>query len=214
MGKRSIKPGAMLAPVPAVLVSCEYEGVRNLITIAWTGIVNSDPPMTYISVMKKRFSHDLIQKSGCFVINLNTEAITRQVDFCGVRSGRDVDKFAACGFTALPADAVSAPLVAESPVNLECRVVEVREYPSHDMFVAEIVGVHVDEELFEEDGRIAMEKAGLTAYANGAYYTLRQRQMGRFGYSVMKPKTKKRLNREANEKRRAQKALAGRKAKR
>ncbi|MGN8763563.1 flavin reductase family protein [Hornefia butyriciproducens] len=194
--KVTMKPGTMLNPVPVVLVSCAADGKQNLITIAWTGIVNSEPPMTYISVRKSRYSHELIRRSGEFVINLATESIAEKVDFCGVRSGRDVDKFAECGFTPVPSDQVSAPLVAESPVNLECVVRDVIEYPSHDMFVAEIVCVHGNKNLFGETGRFCLEEAGLIAYSHGEYFGLKPRPLGRFGYSVMKPKTCRRIRRE------------------
>lgn len=203
MKKRSMKPGTMLAPTPAVLVSCrDAQGNDNLITIAWTGIINSDPPITYISVRKSRYSHHIISESGEFVINLTNEQIAKEVDFCGVRSGRDMDKFQTCGFTRQEAEIVSAPLVCESPVNLECVVKEVREYPTHDMFIAEIVRVHADETLFNEDGRLCLDKASLVAYSHGEYFGLKRRPLGRFGWSVMKPKTKKRLAREARAKRR------------
>ena len=203
MTKRSMKPGTMLAPTPAVLVSCrDTQGNDNLITIAWTGIINSDPPITYISVRKSRYSHHIISESGEFVINLTNEQIAKEVDFCGVRSGRDMDKFQTCGFTRQEAEIVSAPLVCESPVNLECVVKEVREYPTHDMFIAEIVRVHADETLFNEDGRLCLDKASLVAYSHGEYFGLKRRPLGRFGWSVMKPKTKKRLAREARAKRR------------
>ena len=203
MTKRSMKPGTMLAPTPAVLVSCrDAQGNDNLITIAWTGIINSDPPITYISVRKSRYSHHIISESGEFVINLTNDQIAKEVDFCGVRSGRDMDKFQTCGFTRQEAEIVSAPLVCESPVNLECVVKEVREYPTHDMFIAEIVRVHADETLFNEDGRLCLDKASLVAYSHGEYFGLKRRPLGRFGWSVMKPKTKKRLAREARAKRR------------
>ena len=203
MTKRSMKPGTMLAPTPAVLVSCrDTQGNDNLITIAWTGIINSDPPITYISVRKSRYSHHIISESGEFVINLTNEQIAKEGDFCGVRSGRDMDKFQTCGFTRQEAEIVSAPLVCESPVNLECVVKEVREYPTHDMFIAEIVRVHADETLFNEDGRLCLDKASLVAYSHGEYFGLKRRPLGRFGWSVMKPKTKKRLAREARAKRR------------
>ena len=193
MTKRVFKPGTMLNPVPAVMVSCGNGSRHNIITIAWTGIINSDPPMTYISVKKERYSHDLIKKSGEFVINLTTEKLAFATDYCGVRSGRDVDKFTEQKLTPAESKVVGCPSIAESPVNLECRVTEIKELPSHDMFMAEIVSVSVDEELIDEKGRICMEQAGLIAYNHGHYYKLRHQETGRFGYSVMKPKTRKRL---------------------
>lgn len=202
MAKRSMKGGTMLNPVPAVMVSCGNFDDANIITIAWTGIVNSNPPMTYVSVKKERFSHDIIEKNKEFVINLTTEEIAEATDFCGVRSGRDVDKFAKLSLTKEPAELVSCPMIKESPVNLECKVVEMHEYPSHDMFVAEIVRVHADDSLYDESDRLCLDKAGLVSYSHGEYFGLKRRPLGRFGFSVMKPKTKKRLNREAAQKRR------------
>lgn len=202
MKKKTMGPGTMLNPVPAVLVSCADGDKKNLITIAWTGIVNSEPPMTYISVRKSRYSHDMIKRSGEFVINMVSADKTRELDFCGVRSGRDVDKFKECGFTAVSAEKVKAPLVDEASVNLECVVREVHEYPSHDMFVGEIVSVHASEELFDERGRLCLEDAGLIAYSHGEYYGLKKDAIGKFGYSVMKPKTRKRINRENMERKR------------
>ena len=199
MAKQTWKPGNMLYPVPAVMVSCQRPGEKpNIITIAWTGIVNSTPPMTYISVRKSRYSHDLIAESGEFVINLTTEALTFATDYCGVKSGREVDKFTEMKLTALAAGEVSCPMIAESPINLECKVREVHEYPSHDMFVAEIVAVHVDEELIDEKGRFEMEKAGLMAYVHGQYFGIKKQPLG---YAVMKPKTKKKISRAAHQKR-------------
>ena len=142
MKKRVMRPGTMLNPVPAVLVSCRDKEKNNLITIAWTGIVNSEPPMTYISVRKSRFSHEMIKNSGEFVINMVSEELTPKLDLCGVKSGRDIDKFSECGFKPVKGEIVSAPMVDEAVVNLECIVKDVIEYPSHDMFVAEIVKVH------------------------------------------------------------------------
>lgn len=194
MGKISLKPGTMLNPVPAVMVSCGEGDVKNIITVAWTGIINSDPPMTYVSVRKERFSHDIIERTGEFVINLTTEKLAFATDYCGVRSGRDVDKFKERRLTPQESLRVNCPSIAESPVNIECRVTEVRELGSHDMFMAEIVNVSVDEDLMDEKGRLCLEEAGLIAYSHGHYYGLKRNEIGRFGYSVMKPKTRKRLN--------------------
>ena len=197
--KKTMKPATLLMPLPAVMVSCGSLEKPNIITIAWTGIVNSTPPMTYISVRKSRYSHDLIAESGEFVINLTTEALTFATDYCGVKSGREVDKFTEMKLTPLAAGEVSCPMIAESPINLECKVREVHEYPSHDMFVAEIVAVHVDEELIDEKGRFEMEKAGLMAYVHGQYFGIKKQPLGRFGYAVMKPKTKKKISRAAHQ---------------
>lgn len=194
--KKTFKPGAVLSPVPAVMVSCGDEKEKNIITIAWTGIINSEPPMTYISVRKSRHSHDIISKSGEFVINLVSEELTFAADYCGVKSGRNTDKFKEMKLTAIPGERVDCPMIAEAPVNLECKVKEVHEYPSHDMFVAEIVSMHVNEDLVDEKGKIDFAAAGLVAYVHGEYYGMKKAPIGRFGYSVMKPKTKKRINKQ------------------
>lgn len=193
MKKLNFKPGTMLNPVPAVMVSCGNEKENNIITVAWTGIVNSNPPMTYVSVRKERYSHHIIQETGEFVINLCTEDLTFATDYCGVRSGKDVDKFKEQHLTAAPAEKVSCPVIEQSPVNLECVVKEIHEYGSHDMFVAEIVNVQADETLLDENGRIRLDRAGLVAYNHGEYFGLKKQPIGKFGYSVMKKKTRKRL---------------------
>ena len=195
MGKRSFKGGAMLNPVPAVMVSC---GSRkpNIITIAWTGIVNSNPPMTYISVRKERYSHNIIENTGEFVINLCSEELAFATDFCGVRSGRDTDKFKEMKLTPERAEIVRCPLIKESPVNIECRVREIIELGSHDMFIADILKVHVDEQYIDRSGRIRLDQASLVAYNHGEYFGLKRQPIGKFGFSVMKPKTRKRINRE------------------
>ncbi len=193
MKKRSFKPGTMLNPVPVVMVSCGDVNHGNIITVAWTGIVNSDPPMTYVSIRKERYSHEIIKNAGDFVINLTTEELTFATDYCGVKSGRDTNKFKEQKLTPLPAEKVKAPLIAQSPVNLECKVKEIHEYGSHDMFIAEIVNVQAAEEWIDETGRIRLDKAGLICYNHGEYFGLRRQPLGRFGFSVMKPKTKKRL---------------------
>jgi flavin reductase (DIM6/NTAB) family NADH-FMN oxidoreductase RutF len=196
MAKKHFKAGDILAPLPAVMVSCGDKKVKNIITIAWTGIINSDPPMTYISVRKSRYSHDIIEKTGEFVINLTTEALAKKTDWAGVKSGRDVDKFKELELTPVKAKNLSCPMIKECPVNIECRVTEIRELGSHDMFMAEIVGLNIDEELIDEKGRFMFENAHLISYVHGEYYGLKSKPLGRFGYSVMKPKTKKRIARE------------------
>lgn len=194
MGKITFKPGTMLNPVPAVMVSCGTGNERNIITIAWTGIVNSEPPMTYISVRKERHSHSIIKDTGEFVINLTTEKLAFAADYCGVKSGRDLDKFEALELTAADSKEVSCPSIGQSPVNIECRVTEVKELGTHDMFLAQIVSVSADEALMDETGKLCLEEAGLVAYNHGHYFALQKTPLGRFGFSVMKPKTKKRLN--------------------
>lgn len=195
MCKRSFKGGAMLNPVPAVMVSC---GSRkpNIITIAWTGIVNSNPPMTYISVRKERYSHNIIENTGEFVINLCSEELAFATDFCGVRSGRDTDKFKEMKLTPERAEIVRCPMIKESPVNIECHVREIIELGSHDMFIADILKVHVDEQYIDRSGRIRLDQASLVAYNHGEYFGLKRQPIGKFGFSVMKPKTRKRINRE------------------
>lgn len=177
----------MLAPLPATLVTCGTMENPNVLTIAWTGICCTRPPMTYISVRPERFSHDIIEKSGEFVINLTTSAMVKCTDLCGVKSGRDVDKFSLCGFHTVPAHEVSVPLIEECPVSLECRVTEVKPLGSHTMFLAEIVGIDVDEKYIDSKGKLNLQQCGLTAYAHGEYFTL-GRKTGDFGYSVRKKK--------------------------
>ena len=189
--KKSSKPGPLPAPLPAVMVSCGDMENSNIITIAWTGIINSHPPMTYISVMPRRQSHSIISEKREFVINLTTSELAKAMDFCGVRSGRDVDKFDHLGLTREAGDIVSAPMIAESPVNIECKVTDIKEFPSHDMFIAEIVAVHVDEKYVDENGAYDYGSMDLVSFSHGKYYRLRREETGFFGYSVMKPKTAK-----------------------
>ncbi len=191
MSKQVWKPGNLLAPVPPVLVSCGSLDKPNLITIAWAGTINSDPVRVSISVRPERYSHGLIRESGEFVINLPTQKILRAVDWCGVKSGQDLDKFQAMGLTAIPGSAVSAPVLAESPVNLECRVFQTIPLGSHDLFLADVVAVDVDEELLDEAGRLRLDKAGLAAYVHGTYYAL-GKQLGTFGFSVRKKPARRR----------------------
>ena len=189
--KKNSKPGPLTAPLPAVMVSCGDMENSNIITIAWTGIINSHPPMTYISVMPRRQSHSIISEKREFVINLTTSELAKAMDFCGVRSGRDVDKFDHLGLTREAGDIVSAPMIAESPVNIECKVTDIKEFPSHDMFIAEIVAVHVDEKYVDENGAYDYGSMDLVSFSHGKYYRLRREETGFFGYSVMKPKTAK-----------------------
>ncbi len=185
MSKLQWKPGTLLAPAPPALVSCGDMEKHNVLTAAWTGIVNSEPPMTYVSIRPERYSHGIIAEKREFVINLPTQSIVRATDLCGVKSGRDVDKFALTGLTAQPSNVVAAPGIEQCPVSLECRVREILHLGSHDMFLADIVAVDVDERFVDEKGALHLEKAGLVAYAHGAYYAL-GRQLGTFGFSVRK----------------------------
>ncbi len=188
MGKVQWKPGNMVYPLPAVMVSCaDEEGNSNIITVAWTGTVCTNPPMVYISVRPERHSYDMIRKTGEFVINLTTKDLAYATDFCGVRSGRDVDKFAEMKLTKEKASVVAAPMIGESPVNVECKVTEVKELGSHHMFLAEVVAVHVEEAYMNENQKFELGKAEPIAYSHGEYYGLGE-LIGTFGYSVKKKK--------------------------
>ena len=190
MGKQSWKPGNMLNPVPAVMVSvADREGRPNIITVAWAGTVCTNPPMVSISVRPSRYSYDIIRETGEFVINLTTEKLTRACDYCGVVSGRDVDKFAKTGLTPMTVEGVRAPAIAESPVNIACRVKETRALGSHTMFIAEVVGVTADDAFMDETGRFHINDTGLIMYSHGEYFGM-GRRLGKFGYSVQKKRTK------------------------
>ncbi len=187
--KVAFKPGTMIYPLPAVMVSCgDAPENWNIITVAWTGTLCSDPPMCYISVRPERHSHALISRTGEFVINLTTEALARQTDWCGVRSGRDYNKFREMGLHAETAQVVKAPLIAESPLNIECRVVEVKHLGSHDMFMADVVAVDAEEKLIDKStGQFQLNHAAPLAYSHGKYYGLGEK-LGGFGFSVKKRK--------------------------
>ncbi|MBP3351836.1 MAG: flavin reductase family protein [Lachnospiraceae bacterium] len=186
MGKQLWKPGNMLYPLPVVMVSvADKEGRNNIITIAWAGTICSNPPMVSISVRPERYSYNILKETGEFVINLTTKDLTYATDYCGVKSGRDVDKFKEMGLTALPGKEVKAPLIAESPVNIECKVTQVIPLGSHDMFLAEVVAVHVDEKYMDEKGKFHLDKAEPIAYSHGDYLATGE-LLGTFGYSVKK----------------------------
>lgn len=189
MSKIEWKGSTLLAPVPAALVSCGTVEHPNALTIAWTGITCSDPPMTYVSIRPERHSYGIIKETGEFVINLTTGAMARATDFCGVRSGRDMDKLAAAKLAVEPASKLSAPVIAQSPLALECKVREIIPLGSHDMFLAEIVAVDVEERLLDEAGKLHLEKAGLMAYSHGEYFAM-GKKIGSFGYSVRKKRPK------------------------
>ena len=189
MAKSTWKPSALLGPLPPVLVSCGSMERSNLITIAWTGIVNTIPPMTYISVRPERYSYPIIKDSGEFVINLTTAALCRAADFCGARTGAKWDKFDACGLTKEKVSQLSCPAVAESPLNLECRVQDILPLGSHHLFLAEIAAVNVEDSLLDENGKLCLDRAGLAAFAHGEYFELGKR-IGTFGFSVRKKKKK------------------------
>ena len=184
--KQIWKPGNMLYPLPAVMVSCQKEGGKpNIITVAWCGTICSDPAMVSISVRKERFSHDIICESGEFVINLTTKELAYATDYCGVKSGRDCDKFNEMKLTPQKGMKVSCPIIAESPVNLECKVREIKELGSHDMIIAEVVAVDVSEEYMDENGKFELNDTNLLVYSHGEYFTLGDK-LGKFGYSVQK----------------------------
>ncbi len=190
MSKTDFKPGNMLYPLPVVLVSvADSKGSKNIITVAWAGTICSNPPMVSISVRKERHSHAMICDSGEFVINLTTEEMAYATDYCGVKSGRDVDKFKEMNLTPLPGKVVQAPRIAESPVSIECVVKECKELGSHDMFIAEVVAVSVDDKYMDEKGTFHLESADPIVYSHGTYFTM-GKPIGKFGYSVEKPKRK------------------------
>lgn len=195
MEKELWKPGNMLYPLPAVMVSCQEDGHRpNIITVAWTGTVCTNPPMVYISIRPERYSYNIIKNSGEFVINLTTRELARATDFCGVRSGRELDKFAEMKLTPSKSETVKAPGILESPVNIECKVREVQELGSHHMFLAEVTGVRVDKQYMDENGRFDLSLSHPLIYSHGEYFDAGER-LGKFGYSIQKPK-KERKRRE------------------
>ncbi len=188
MGKSVWKPGTVIYPVPAVMVSCgDIDGEKNIITVAWTGTINTNPPMTYVSIRPERHSYEMIKKTGEFVINLVTENLAYACDFCGVRSGKDVDKFSEMKLTPFKGNVVSAPLIYESPVNIECKVKEIVKLGSHDMFIGEVVSVSVSDEYMDETGKFHFNKSKPICYSHGGYFGL-GKQLGTFGYSVKKQK--------------------------
>lgn len=192
MAKQTWKAGNMLYPVPAVMVSCQRPGEKpNIITVAWAGTICSDPAMVSISVRRERYSHAIINDTKEFVINLTTKELCRATDYCGVKSGREVDKFAAMSLTPCASEKIKAPGILESPVNIECRVVEVKSLGSHDMFIAEVAAVNIDDRYMDAGGRFDLNAAGLVAYSHGEYFALGEK-LGKFGYSVEKPAKRQR----------------------
>lgn len=186
MGKQHWKPGNMLNPVPAVMVSVtDKEGRSNIITVAWAGTVCTNPPMVSISVRPSRYSYQILEETGEFVINLTNESLVNACDYCGVVSGRDVDKFKKTGLTPIPMEHIHAMGIGESPVNMECRITEKRELGSHTMFIAEVVGVTVDDSYMDETGKFHINESGLVMYSHGEYFAL-GKKLGKFGYSVKK----------------------------
>lgn len=186
MSKELWKPGNMLYPLPVVMISvADKDGRTNIITVAWAGTVCTNPPMVSISVRPERYSYDILKETGEFVINLTTKDLAYATDYCGVKSGRDVDKFKEMNLTALPGEKVKAPLIKESPVNLECRVTQVLPLGSHDMFLAEVVAVHADKQYMDEKGKFHLEYAEPIVYSHGSYLATGE-TIGTFGYSVKK----------------------------
>lgn len=186
MSKELWKPGNMLYPVPAVMVSCKRENEKpNIITIAWAGTICSEPAMVSISVRKERYSYNIIKETGEFVINLVTDKLTYAADYCGVKSGSAVDKFKEMNLHASEGINVSVPNIAESPVSIECKVKDIIPLGSHDMFIAEVAGVLVEQSYMDETGRFNLNKTGLVAYSHGEYFSLGEK-IGKFGYSVKK----------------------------
>jgi len=185
MARETWKPGTFVYPVPAILVTCGDENRSNIFTVAWTGTICTDPAMTYISVRKERYSYDIIKETGEFCINLTTKDLAYATDYCGVKSGRKEDKFEKLGLTKEKASLINSPMIKESPVTIECKVEEIKELGSHDMFLAKVVAINVDSKYIDETGKFDMEKCELMAYSHGGYYTLGD-CLGRFGFSVKK----------------------------
>jgi len=190
MGKITWKPGTFVYPIPAVMVSCGTMEKSNIITVAWTGIINTNPAMVYISVRPTRYSYNLIKDQGEFVINLTTQKLTYATDWCGVKSGAQVDKFKEMNLTKEPAKFVKCPMIKESPVSVECKVKEIKELGSHTMFIAEVVAINVDEKYIDNKGAFDITKCDLMAYANGNYLAM-GKKLGKFGFSVKKKKKNK-----------------------
>ncbi|MBO5951997.1 MAG: flavin reductase family protein [Bacteroidaceae bacterium] len=190
--KQNFKPGTMIYPLPAVLVSCgATEDEYNVLTVSWTGTICSNPPMCYVSVRPERHSYDIIKRNMAFVINLTTSQMDFATDFCGVKSGRDCNKFEMAKLTPVKAEVVNAPYIQEAPVSIECKVTEIKPLGSHDMFIAEVVNVIVDDAFLEENGQLNMEKMNLLAYNHGQYFDV-SNPRGFFGWSVRKKKKLKR----------------------
>lgn len=187
MSKKEWKAGTFIYPIPAVMVTSGDMEKSNIMTVAWTGILNTNPAMCYISVKPERYSYNLIKESGEFVINLTNEKLAFATDWCGVRSGKDFDKFKEMKLTKEKANHVKCPIIKESPVAIECKVKEIRELGSHHMFIAEVLSIDADEKYIDEKGAFDISKCDLIAYANGGYYSL-NKKIGKFGYSVQKKK--------------------------
>ena len=193
MAKKIWKSGTFIYPIPAVMVSCGDMDKSNIITVAWTGILNTNPAKVYISVRPTRYSYDIIKKTGEFVINLTTKELSYATDWCGVKTGAKVDKFKEMKLTKQKCEFVSAPAIKESPVSIECRVTDIKEFGSHHTFIADVLSIDADEKYIDEKGAFDISKCNLIAYANGGYYEL-GKKVGKFGYSVEKKKKKPQKN--------------------
>ncbi len=189
MSKTTWKGGTLLAPVPVVLVSCGTVEKPAALTVAWTGTISSDPPRLYVSIRPERNSYEIIKNSGEFCVNMMPSETVRKLDYCGIKSGKNEDKLVKQKLTALPCSKISAPQIAQSKISLECKVVDIIPQGSHDMFIADIAAVNVDDSILSEDGKLKIEQAGLIAYAHGSYFTL-GRKIGSFGFSCKKKRTK------------------------
>ena len=190
MARQSWKGSTLLSPVPPCLISCGDMEESNIITVAWTGIINSHPPKTYVSIRPERHSYNIIKEKGEFVINLAPSSLAKEVDFCGIYTGAKLDKFKKCSFTKLASKEVSAPTIAECPISLECKVYDIVPLGTHDMFLADILSVSVDESLLDEKGKLCLDRAKLCAFSHGEYYEL-GKKLGKFGFSTGKSKGKK-----------------------
>ena len=197
MSKTMWKAGTFLYPIPAVMISCGTMEKSNIITVAWTGIINTNPAMVYISVRPTRFSHEIIKKSKEFVINLTDENLVYAADWCGVKTGENTDKFKEMKLSKEKAEFVKCPMIKESPVSIECKVIEIKEFGSHNMFIAEVLAIHADNKFIDKNGAFDISKCNLVAYANGGYYTL-GKKYGKFGFSVQKRKIKSKEIKNAN----------------
>lgn len=190
MAKREWKAGNFIYPIPAVLVSCGTMEKANILTVAWTGIINTNPPMCYISVRPERYSYEIIKKQKEFVINLTNEKLAYATDWCGVKSGAKVDKFKEMHLTKQKANFIKCPMIEESPVSVECKVKEIKEFGSHHTFIAEVLDINADEKYIDKNGAFDISKCNLIAYANGGYYVL-GKKVGKFGFSVQKKKRRR-----------------------
>lgn len=187
MAKKTLRGGALVCPLPPTMVSCGDMENSNIITIGWTGILNTIPPKTYISVRPTRHSYNIIKEKGEFVINLTPSKLVKEADYCGIYTGKKVDKFEKCKLTKVKGTQVDAPMIDECPVSIECKVTDIIPLGSHDMFMADIVAVNVDESLFDKDDKMHLDKANLVAYAHGEYFEL-GKKIGKFGFSTNKKK--------------------------